>query len=130
MRAIPFRHACVAVVCAAVLLGCASLPKASGYLEPSKLRQLVSSKEASYLLLDVRTPAEYGGGHIPTAVNIPYDEIATRMPKVREDEMIIVYCASGRRAAIAARTLTEMGYQNVGDFGAISRWQGELVTGR
>lgn len=126
MRVIRIRIDHVFVVIALALLGCATVPKAADYLDPARLRQLVTARDLPYLLLDVRTQAEFQGGHIPTAQNIPYDTISERMPSVPKNSLIIVYCASGARATVAARRLAEMGYTNVGNFGAISRWEGEL----
>lgn len=119
------------VIAAMILLfaasACATLPRASEYVEPARLAALISEQTIPYLLLDVRTPAEFAGGHIPTAVNIPYDEVAGRIRSVGKDAMIIVYCASGYRASLAAQTLSRLGYTNVANFGAVSKWTGGLV---
>jgi len=66
------------------------------------------------LILDVRSPAEYTAGHIPTAVNIPYREVPQRWPELAEftDEMV-VYCEVSIRAAIAERILEQTGFQQI-----------------
>ena len=65
--------------------------------------------EATYVL-DVRSPEEYASGHVPGAVNIPYDQIASRIAEVPKDKDVVLYCKSGRRAGIAAETLAGQGY--------------------
>lgn len=65
--------------------------------------------EATYVL-DVRSPEEYASGHVPGAVNIPYDQIASRIAEVPKDKDVVLYCKSGRRAGIAAEVLAGQGY--------------------
>ncbi|HVP66160.1 MAG TPA: rhodanese-like domain-containing protein [Anaeromyxobacteraceae bacterium] len=74
-------------------------------------------------IIDVRRPDEYAAGHIPGAVNIPYDEVAVRTSEVGSlDTEVIVYCRTGRRSAVAAETLVELGYRHVHDLGPMSAW--------
>jgi phage shock protein E len=101
-----------------------------GFDDPARLARLVREGKPAYLLVDVRTPAEYESGHIPTAVNVPVGVIGTRPPTTDKNALIIVYCQSGNRSAAARRTLEALGYTNVVDFGAVSRWEGTLVTGK
>ena len=65
--------------------------------------------ESTYVL-DVRSPEEYASGHVPGAVNIPYDQIASRIAEVPKDKDVVLYCKSGRRAGIAAEVLAGQGY--------------------
>ncbi len=85
------------------------------------------------LIVDVRTAQEYAEGRIPGSVLFPYDQLkpksrdfAALVGKDGQARPIVVYCRSGRRSAIAAKTLTELGYRNVIDYGAIDRWKGPL----
>jgi len=71
----------------------------------------------SFILLDVRTPEEFEGGHLEGAVNIPYDELHLITADLHEP--ILIYCRSGRRSAIAAQTLTQKDFTRVYDFGGI-----------
>ncbi len=74
-------------------------------------------------LVDVRSPGEFAGGHLPDAVNIPVDEIARRADEIGpRDGGVVVYCASGVRSASAAGTLRKLGFNPVADLGAMSRW--------
>ena len=75
-----------------------------------------------YLLFDVRTLEEYESGHLPGAVNIPFNTIRERIHVVAPDKaaQIYLYCHSGRRASMAQQTLQEMGYNHVDNLGGIS----------
>ena len=64
-------------------------------------------------VLDVRSPEEYASGHVPGAINIPYDQIAARIAEVPKDKDVVLYCKSGRRAGIAAEVLAGQGYNRL-----------------
>jgi len=97
------------------------------YTDPAELKNLIESQDREYFLIDVRTPSEYDSGYIPTAVNIPFDVLADYLPTEHKEALIIVYCRSGNRSSIAYNTLADLGFENVVDFGGISRWQHELM---
>lgn len=99
------------------------------YGEPSKLVELVAKKSESFLLVDVRTPEEYRSGHIPGSLNIPVDAIGAKPPTPQKDALIILYCRSGNRSGTAKRILEQAGYTRVVNFGAVSRWPKNLITG-
>jgi len=94
----------------------------AGYSSPEQLKELIDEQSVPHVLIDVRTPQEFDQGHIPTAVNIPVDEIGADPPDVPKDQLIIVYCRSGNRSARAARILEDAGFTEVVDFGGINRW--------
>ena len=75
-------------------------------------------------IVDVRTPAEFAGGHIQGAINVPNENIgSSAVPALPDlDATILVYCRSGSRSAQAARKLLAVGYTNVIDFGGIINW--------
>lgn len=74
------------------------------------------------LLLDVRTPAEFMSGHVPSALNIPVQELPQRIHEVGPRERpIVVYCRSGGRSAAATQILKQAGYQ-VKDIGPMTAW--------
>ena len=89
--------------------------------------QMVDGED--YILLDVRTQAEYAEGHIPGAICLPNETIGSEPPAELPDreQTILVYCRSGRRSAEAAQKLADMGYVNVLEFGGILDWTGEIV---
>ncbi|HVO21023.1 MAG TPA: rhodanese-like domain-containing protein [Anaeromyxobacter sp.] len=79
---------------------------------------------AGVKVVDVRTPAEYAAGHVPGAVNVPYDEIGRRAEELGPPRTpLLLYCHSGRRAGIAVQTLKEKGYTRLYDLGAFEKWQ-------
>lgn len=90
-------------------------------------KELMDS-ETSYIILDVRTEEEYAEGHIKNAVLIPDYEIAERAEKELTDknQLILVYCRSGRRSKIASDILVSLGYTNVVEFGGIIDWQYDI----
>lgn len=69
--------------------------------------------KAGAILLDVRTPAEFSGGHIPGSLNIPLQELHTKLKKLDKNKTIITCCASGMRSASARKLLLENGFPNV-----------------
>ena len=85
--------------------------------------------ESGYVILDTRERYEYDEGHIPGAILIPYGEIAGRAEKELpdKDQLILVYCRSGRRSKIAAEELVKLGYTNVKEFGGIIDWEYDIV---
>lgn len=89
----------------------------------------IMNRETSYIILDVRTAKEYSEGHIPGAINVPNEIINDKaIPALLDkDQMILVYCRSGRRSKLAAEKLVLLGYTNVIEFGGILDWQGEIV---
>ena len=86
-------------------------------------KQIMDSEEG-YIILDVRTQEEYDQGHIPGAIVISHEEIAEKAEKVLtdKDQLILVYCRSGRRSKLAAEALVELGYTNIKEFGGIIDW--------
>ena len=85
--------------------------------------------ESGYIIIDARTQSEYDEGHIAGAILIPEYEIASRAEKELpdKDQLILVYCRSGRRSKIAAEELVKLGYTNVKEFGGIIDWEYEIV---
>ena len=90
-------------------------------------KQIMDSEE-DYIILDVRTREEYDEGHIPGAIVISHEEIAEKADEVLtdKDQLILVYCRSGRRSKIAAEALVELGYTNIKEFGGIIDWPYEV----
>ena len=89
------------------------------------------AQETGYIILDVRRPDEFAAGHIPGAINVANESIGTdeilELPD--KDQLIMVYCRSGRRSKEAAEKLVKLGYTNIVEFGGILDWKGEIVTG-
>ena len=64
-------------------------------------------------VLDVRSPQEYAEGHVPGAVNVPHDQLASRLAEVPKDKDVVVYCRTGRRTALATEVLAANGYKRI-----------------
>jgi rhodanese-related sulfurtransferase len=89
----------------------------------------IMKSEKDYIILDVRRPDEFSEGHIPNAINVPNEIIGTseisELPD--KDQLILVYCRSGRRSKEASQKLVDLGYTNIVEFGGILDWSGETV---
>ena len=86
--------------------------------------------EDEHIIIDVRRQDEYDSGHIEGAICIPNESIDTEQPPELPDlnQIILVYCRSGRRSKEAAQKLYDMGYTNVYEFGGIIDWIYGTVT--
>ena len=110
-------------------VGCSDGGSASyDQINGAEAKALMDS-ESGYIIIDARTQEEYDEGHIPGAILIPEYEIADRAEKELpdKDQLILVYCRSGRRSKIAAEELVKLGYTNVKEFGGIIDWEYEIV---
>ena len=89
----------------------------------------IMDTETDYIIIDARTEEEFAEGHIENAILIPEYEIAQRAEKELPDkeQLILVYCRSGRRSKIASEELVKLGYTNVKEFGGIIDWPYEVV---
>lgn len=87
--------------------------------------KMLMDTEGDYIIIDARTSEEFNEGHIEGAILIPEYEIGNRAENElpRKDQLILVYCRSGRRSKIAAETLVDLGYTNVKEFGGIIDWE-------
>ncbi len=121
------------VLSAFMLTGCAGANNSiSTYRQISMDEAVVMmEQETDGIILDVRRPDEFAAGHIPNAINIPNETIGTAEISELPDknQLIMVYCRSGRRSKEAAEKLVKLGYTNIVEFGGILDWKGETVSG-
>lgn len=105
-----------------------SVPVEFQQITAEEAKGLMNS-EKDYIILDARTEEEFDEGHIENAILIPEYEVAARAEKELPDknQLILVYCRSGRRSKIAAQALVDLGYTNVKEFGGIIDWPYEVV---
>jgi NADPH-dependent 2,4-dienoyl-CoA reductase/sulfur reductase-like enzyme/rhodanese-related sulfurtransferase len=77
---------------------------------------LSAPPEERPFLVDVRTAQEYSLGHVPGAVNVPVDDLRSRLGEIPRDRAIAVYCQVGQRGYVATRVLTQAGFSaaNIG----------------
>ena len=76
-------------------------------------RRLPALRAAGAQLVDVRSLAEFAGGHAPGSVNMPLHEIDQRATELDRNRCVIVCCASGTRSAMARRRLRKLGFEQV-----------------
>ena len=94
-----------------------------------KAKEMMQADDG-HIIVDVRRQDEYDSGHIPGAILIPNESIGTEQPKELPDldQVILIYCRSGRRSKEASQKLADMGYTHIYEFGGIIDWTGEVVT--
>jgi phage shock protein E len=90
--------------------------------DPAAARALIQGGAA---VIDVRDPAEFAGGHLPSAINVPVSEMTTRVSEVERllggdrSKPVVVYCGSGRRSAKAKEALEAAGFSQVVNGGGL-----------
>ena len=144
------KHLIITAVCFVMLTSCGVPASSSVSDQPdSQIQQSADSSFCTYrqitqdearelmqadngsVTVDVRRQDEYDSGHIPGAILIPNESIDTAQPEALPDldQIILIYCRSGRRSKEAAQKLADMGYTNIYEFGGIIDWTGETTTG-
>ncbi len=125
-------------------LACALLPAMAGVatadgnwtapeISPAQVRAQAASDADSIVILDVRTPAEFAAGHVPGAINIPHDEIPTRIAELEpsKGKTIVAYCRSGKRAGIALAALHDAGFAKLMHLiGDMPGWEADKANGK
>lgn len=104
-----------------------------GYIQISQEEAAeMMKRDDGHVIVDVRRPDEYKEGHIVGAINVQNEYILDEPPKSLpdKDQILLVYCRSGRRSKEAAEKLAKLGYTHVYEFGGIITWTGEVETGR
>ena len=120
-----------------MLTGCTASGKDDGagtykavytQITQEKAKEMMKADDG-HVIVDVRRQDEYDEGHIPGAILIPNESIEDTRPDALPDleQIILVYCRSGRRSKEAAQKLADMGYKNVYEFGGIIDWTGDVV---
>jgi phage shock protein E len=120
-------------IAAGALIGCAGIVGASFAAEPAPVADAprisqadllarMEKKDASLVVLDVRTPAEFAAGHVPGARNVSHDQLAANLAELAplRDKDVVLYCRSGRRTLLAEDVLRKAGFTKLlhldGDF--------------
>ena len=121
------------ITCTAVLYGCTSggeskMENSYEQITPVEAKAIMDSQDGC-IILDVRTQEEFDEAHIDGAILIPDYEITDKAESVLKDkdQLILVYCRSGRRSKLAAEELVKLGYTDVKEFGGIIDWPYETV---
>jgi rhodanese-related sulfurtransferase len=94
-----------------------------GYYAIGKIDALKDLINTGAILVDVREASDYAAGHIPGAINIPIRELTANLDNLPTEEPLVVYCASGHRAAMSLAALQLLGYDNTRSFpGSYKAW--------
>jgi rhodanese-related sulfurtransferase len=83
---------------------------------------LAGALEGGARLVDVRTPEEYVGGHVPGATLLPLDELGARHTELPAEEDVFVICQVGARSAAAVTALNRAGYRTINVAGGTTAW--------
>ncbi len=120
-----------------LLTGCASIGRVTEGADTEKSYTRITqetakemmSRDDGHVIVDVRRQDEYDAGHIPGAILIPNEEISTSPPAALPDlnQIVLIYCRSGKRSKQASQKLFEMGYTNIYEFGGINTWTGDIT---
>ena len=125
------RMICAVLVCMLMMSGCGettTIENTYQQISQQEAKEMMDNQKV--IILDVREQEEYDSGHIPGAVLLPVgtitkDTAAAVIPK--KDDAVLVYCRSGNRSKTASKTLVELGYTSVYEFGGINTWPYEVV---
>jgi rhodanese-related sulfurtransferase len=93
-------------------------------LSPDGLKKLLDNPPNNICIVDVRDPAQYGAGHIPTARCIPLGVIVSAFAALPKDKMIVTYCEdiAGSRSLQAALELAQVGFPVQRLIGGFAEW--------
>lgn len=91
----------------------ASFAQAADISQTEMMQRIEAGHEQ--LILDVRSPEEYAEGHVPGAINIPHDQLSSRVAEIgsHKNKDVVLYCRSGKRAAMAADILHSAGFSKL-----------------
>jgi len=113
------------------LSACGGSPAGVSVISQTELLAAIDAKQ-SPIIIDVRSPNEYKGGHVPGAINISHTEIAQRLDELSgyKDKEAVVYCERGARAGKAEAVLLKAGFSQVRHLeGDMRAWRSKgLVT--
>jgi rhodanese-related sulfurtransferase len=100
------------------------------FIAPSELERIMPSLESGEcVLLDIRTAAEFGSGHIQYARLMPVGELENRIGEIDRGSKLVIYCRSGKRCLAALPLLSREGHGEVLILeGGVERWPGGLVN--
>ncbi len=78
------------------------------------------------LIIDLRDKEEFDAGHIPTAINIPYEDLEYKKKQLSRNLLLIFYCDRGNISLLAARDLMKDGYNIKSLYGGLHAYRGRL----
>lgn len=120
-------HTWIWIVAFAALLSMLAFLRTSTQVPADVAKKLLGE---GAVVIDVRTPGEFGSGHLPKAINIPVEQIAAEVPRRIPDRErpLLLHCQSGMRSATAQRHLRALGYHRAFNLGSYAR-SAQIVRG-
>ncbi len=82
-----------------------------GEMDVAEFKRLVDKPSEKYVVIDVRNPAEFAYGALPQAINVPLEEVESRLKELSKDKTLVLYCNTGTRAQMAFNVLKKAGFQ-------------------
>jgi len=105
------------------------LPNGFEHISTDQLADMLNNpdhKEAYYV--DVREPHEFNAGHIREMNNVPLSQLENNYELIPKDKTIVIICQSGKRSLQAAKTLKDLGYQDIINVkGGMLDWEGAVT---
>lgn len=111
-----------------VVVGCSGSRSTSSPAPVAAADSADSPAKDSRMIIDVRTPAEFAGGHLDGAVNIDIQspDFTAEIEKLDRDGSYVVYCRSGNRSGIAMAQMLDMGFSDVSNAGSVEEASNSL----
>ena len=88
-----------------------------GWAAKQVVRRLPELRQNGAVFVDVRSAAEFASGYAPGSINIPLNELPSRLAELPKDRDVVVFCASGSRSGMAKMMLKVKGFHNVHNAG-------------
>ena len=86
------------------------------------IAMLPELKKSGAIFVDVRSAGEFANGHAPGTINIPLQELGSRLGEIPKSSPVVLCCASGTRSGIAKLLLMKNGYRNVHNIGTWNKF--------
>lgn len=93
-------------------------------IRPSDIEKYIGQNDT--IIIDLRDDIEYKRGHIPSAINIPYEEFEYRKSQLSKNYLIILCCHRGSLSIALSRDLSKEGFQVKNIYGGINAYRGKL----
>ncbi|MFP5237412.1 MAG: rhodanese-like domain-containing protein [Acidobacteriota bacterium] len=113
-------HTWIWIIVFVVFLSVLAIVRVAGQVPAEVAKKLLGE---GAVIIDVRSPGEFGSGHLPKAINIPVEQVAAEVPRrVKDKERpLLLHCQSGMRSATAQRHLRALGYTRAFNLGSYAR---------
>ena len=114
---------CISNSFAFILVSLLSLSAFAQNIDVDAFEKTIQQTPNAYLL-DVRTSGEFGGGHLPKAINIDFrsPDFSAKVAQLSKDKPVLIYCLSGGRSAQAAEQMRAAGFQVTEMKGGYLKW--------